>query len=163
MVLVIILLGVLRRELAMHRFLLVGMMCMTVTVGVLVSLMLFRAVLRLFSRRHPVAKRRPGSGLGGDLGGGRQPAGSCVEVGPGVIGPETVMGVVAFPSYHIIMALMVVWYSRATFAFWPFALAGLGMVPATLAHGGHHLVDLLAGGLVFAGVVWAAGRIFPGR
>ncbi|MFZ1481688.1 MAG: phosphatase PAP2 family protein [Paracoccaceae bacterium] len=158
MVLVIILLGVLRRELAMHRFLLVGMMCMTLTVGVW---WLWPSIgPSAFASIPAETAARIGLVVNPAVGAHLQ---ALVEVGPGVIGPETVMGVVAFPSYHIIMALMVVWYSRATFAFWPFALAGLGMVPATLAHGGHHLVDLLAGGLVFAGMVWAAGRMIPGR
>ena len=47
----------------------------------------------------------------------------------------------------MIMALMVVWFSRGTFAFLPLTAVNTAMVPATLTHGGHHLVDLLAGWL----------------
>ncbi|MFM7444369.1 MAG: phosphatase PAP2 family protein, partial [Tabrizicola sp.] len=82
-----------------------------------------------------------------------------VEVGPRQISPEVITGVVAFPSYHMIMALMVVWFVRGTFAFLPLAAVNVAMVPATLTHGGHHLVDLLAGLAVFALSVWIAQRI----
>ena len=35
------------------------------------------------------------------------------------------------------------------------------MVPATLVHGGHHLVDLLGGVAVFAACLWLAHRAVP--
>jgi PAP2 superfamily len=84
---------------------------------------------------------------------------SLVEVGPRRISPEIITGVVAFPSYHMIMALMVVWFTRGTLAFLPAALVNTAMVPATLSHGGHHLVDLIGGLAVFALGVWIANRL----
>jgi hypothetical protein len=85
-----------------------------------------------------------------------------VETGPDRISPELIIGIVAFPSYHMIMACMVVWYTRATLAFVPALLTNLFMVPATLSHGGHHLVDLVAGVVVFAACAWLTGRIIRG-
>ncbi|MDQ2067383.1 phosphatase PAP2 family protein [Xinfangfangia sp. CPCC 101601] len=83
------------------------------------------------------------------------------QAGPGVIRPEVVTGVVAFPSYHIVMALMVAVYARGTWYF-PLALiAAVLMVPTTLSHGGHHLVDLIAGALVFTLAAWVARRLVP--
>jgi hypothetical protein len=88
---------------------------------------------------------------------------SLVEVGPRQISPEIITGVVAFPSYHMIMALMVVWYTRGTFAFLPVALVNAAMIPATLSHGGHHLVDIFGGLAVFAVGVWIANRLIRPR
>ena len=82
-----------------------------------------------------------------------------VETGPPRISPELMTGVVAFPSYHMIMACMVVWGTRGTAAFLPAVLINTLMVPATLSHGGHHLIDLLAGVVVFAVCVWLSGRV----
>jgi hypothetical protein len=81
----------------------------------------------------------------------------------GEISPEIITGVVAFPSYHMIMALMVVWYTRGTFAFLPVALVNAAMIPATLSHGGHHLVDIFGGLAVFAVGVWIANRLIRPR
>lgn len=79
--------------------------------------------------------------------------------GPGRITPEVVTGVVGFPSYHTVMAGMVVWYLRRTFLFLPALIVNLGMLFATLVHGGHHLVDLVGGVAVFALGVWASHRL----
>ena len=59
-------------------------------------------------------------------------------------------GLVAFPSIHMVMALMVAWYSRGTWAFFAFCVSSLLMIPATLLHGGHHLSDLFGGLALFA-------------
>ena len=64
-------------------------------------------------------------------------------------------------SDEFIMALMVSWFSRGTPAFPLFALSGLAMIPATLAHGGHHLMDLFGGVVIFATLLWAASRLLP--
>jgi membrane-associated phospholipid phosphatase len=59
----------------------------------------------------------------------------------------------------MIMACMVVWFTRGTVLFLPAVTLNAFMVPATLSHGGHHLVDLLAGVVVFSGCVWLSGRL----
>jgi hypothetical protein len=86
-----------------------------------------------------------------------------VETGPHWISPEVVTGVVAFPSYHMIMACMVVWYSRRTVLFLPAVVLNALMVPAILSHGGHHLVDLVAGVVVFAVCAWGVARLVPAK
>ena len=86
-----------------------------------------------------------------------------VREGLQVISPDRVIGVIAFPSFHMVMACMVVWFSRET-PFFGLALGvNLAMVPATLSHGGHHLVDLIAGILVLALCVVVANRVLPSR
>lgn len=82
-----------------------------------------------------------------------------LQEGPARITPDVVTGVVGFPSYHTVMACMVVWYTRRTFLFLPALLANLGMLLATLVHGGHHLVDVFGGLAVFAFGAWAASRL----
>lgn len=86
-----------------------------------------------------------------------------LETGPAVIGRDTVVGVVAFPSYHTVMACIVVWFTRGTFAFPLALLAGLAMLPAILSHGGHNLVDVLGGFALFGATAVLAGRCLPDR
>ena len=86
-----------------------------------------------------------------------------VDQGLPVIAPDKIVGTIAFPSYHTVMALLVVWYLRATPAFWPALAINLAMVPAILTHGGHHTLDLVGGVAVFflaAAIVSALARRF---
>ena len=82
-----------------------------------------------------------------------------VAVGPPVISPEVITGVVAFPSYHMVMACMVVWYGRGTLLFIPAVALNALMIPAILSHGGHHLVDVFGGVVLFAVVAGAVARL----
>lgn len=82
-----------------------------------------------------------------------------LQDGPGRITPEVVTGVVGFPSYHTVMACMVVWYLRRTVLFLLALIVNLGMLFATLVHGGHHLADVLGGIAIFALGVWIANRL----
>ncbi len=153
-VLTIVLLAALSRELVLHRFLLVG----------IVTLMLAVAIWWFIPSVGPSAfqqipeAERIATGLYYSPAYGEFLR-NLVEVGPPRISPEVITGVVAFPSYHMIMALMVVWYTRGTLVFLPAALINTAMIPATLSHGGHHLVDLIGGLVVFALGVWIANRM----
>lgn len=152
--LTIVLLAALSRETALHRFLLVGIMTLIFAVAIW---WIIPSVGPSAFQSIPEADRLA-TGLYFNPAYGQHLL-NLVQVGPRRISPEVVTGVVAFPSYHMIMALMVVWFSRGTFAFLPFAAINTAMVPATLTHGGHHLVDLLAGLAVFAVSVWIASRL----
>ncbi|MES2913874.1 MAG: phosphatase PAP2 family protein [Pseudomonadota bacterium] len=152
--LTIVLLAALSREIALHRFLFVGILTLILAVAIWwlapsVGPSAFQAI--------PESDRLA-TGLYYNPAYGAYLRG-LVETGPRVISPEIITGVVAFPSYHIIMALMVVWFTRGTFAFLPALATNIAMVPATLTHGGHHLIDLFAGLVVFAFAVWVAGRL----
>lgn len=69
--------------------------------------------------------------------------------GPGVIQFDQMLGLIAFPSMHTVMALMCTWHLRGTWAFWPMVGVNVLMIPAILVHGGHHLVDMIAGVVTF--------------
>jgi hypothetical protein len=81
--------------------------------------------------------------------------------GIGRIEKHQLLGTVAFPSFHMFMALLAAWFARGTWLFWPYLLLNSLMIPATALHGGHHAVDLVGGGLLFAGAHAAACRLVP--
>jgi hypothetical protein len=67
------------------------------------------------------------------------------------LSPGEVRGLIAFPSFHIVLALAATYYSRkVAWAFPAYLLTNILVIPAVLAHGGHHVVDIPAGLLVFA-------------
>lgn len=152
----IVVLVLLRRPEQVHRMIVVGML----------SLILTTAVWWLFPSFGPstfytvppeVAAR---INLVVDNGYGTALLRMAAE-GNATISLEIMKGVIAFPSYHMIMACMVVWFSRRTPAFWVFLPINLVMILATLSHGGHYLVDLIGGVAMFALVVWISGRFMP--
>lgn len=75
-----------------------------------------------------------------------------------VITPSDIVGTIAFPSYHTVMALIVVWYLRRTILFVPALVINMAMVPAILSHGGHHLTDFAGGIAIFAFSAWLSAR-----
>lgn len=77
------------------------------------------------------------------------------------ISSRELTGAIAFPSFHIVMACLVLWFSRGTALVWLALPVNLAMVPATLVHGGHHLVDLLGGAAVFALALALSHRLVP--
>lgn len=154
MVLTIVVLAAYARVLALHRFLLVGILTLVVTI----------AIWWLWPSIGPSGFQQIPEPIRTEIGlyfDDRYGAylHKLVADGPHWISPEVMTGVVAFPSYHMVMACMVVWFSRGTL-FFPLALpVNFAMIPATLSHGGHHLIDLIAGVLVFAACTWLASRL----
>lgn len=69
--------------------------------------------------------------------------------GMDAVGEHMILGAVAFPSFHIVMAMIAVWFARGTWLVWPYTAANMLMIPATLGHGGHHLTDLVGGVVLF--------------
>ncbi|TSE07576.1 phosphatase PAP2 family protein [Mesorhizobium intechi] len=55
---------------------------------------------------------------------------------------------VTFPSYHTAVGIFVAWSARGFRFFWPVAALEAVMILSTLPEGGHHLVDVVAGGIV---------------
>jgi membrane-associated phospholipid phosphatase len=65
--------------------------------------------------------------------------------GPGYITPTDVRGLIAFPSYHGVLALIVTFYAwPVRWLRWPVLLTNALVLICTPIQGGHHLVDVLA-------------------
>jgi hypothetical protein len=154
MLVAILVLAAYGQALALYRFLLVGMMTLVMTVsiwwvwpsvGYVGTLPFPREVLIengfTFGAEYSAYLTR------------------LIQEGPGRITPDAITGVVGFPSYHVVMVCIVIWYCRRTLLFWPILAVNLAMIPATLVHGGHHLIDLLGGLVVFAVCGWLASRV----
>ena len=82
--------------------------------------------------------------------------------GPTTIPTTETVGLVAFPSFHTVMSLLVVFYSRKTALFWPVAVLNVLMIPAILGQGAHYVIDVVAGAVVFAIGAWAAAKLIRG-
>lgn len=81
--------------------------------------------------------------------------------GPSFLSPKDALGLIAFPSFHTVMACMAVWFMAQTKRVFPlFLIVNILMLPAILVQGGHHLVDVFAGFIVF-GLALVASRMLP--
>ena len=74
-----------------------------------------------------------------------------LKSGPGLISPRDLRGLVGFPSYHTLQAVLLTWYARGTLLRWPFIALNSAVLIAIPLHGGHHVVDIIGG--FFVGVV----------
>lgn len=89
--------------------------------------------------------------------------GDAARNGIPVISNQGMLGVVAFPSYHTVMACLVVWFLYRTVAFWPGVLINIPMIPAIHIHGAHHILDFIGGVVVFFVALWVSRLILAGR
>ncbi len=77
--------------------------------------------------------------------------------GPQLISPQDARGLISAPSFHTVMALLAIYatWSNA-YARWPFLLVNALVLPGTIIHGAHHLIDVMLGaGLTVLGVLAA--------
>ena len=84
---------------------------------------------------------------------------ALLKDGPGYISPRDAKGLIGFPSYHAVLALLVIAYAWTIPALrWPALILNLAVLIATPFQGGHHLIDVLAGFPVAAIAVAIASR-----
>jgi PAP2 superfamily len=142
---VILLLGFAARQEDLHRFLATGI------IGALMTIC-FWAVFPSFgtSTVHQISAETSSSlGLVVRAEYGQELL-RLAAVGVERITPEEVLGLIAFPSFHTVMACMSVWFTRGLRKIWPvFIVINLAMLPAILLHGGHHMSDIFGGLVVF--------------
>ena len=70
--------------------------------------------------------------------------------GPGLITPSEIKGLIAFPSYHIVLACTALYAVRnVKWVFPVYLVLNILILPATSFHGGHHMVDAFAGIALF--------------
>ena len=78
--------------------------------------------------------------------------------GAGFISPREAKGLIGFPSYHAVLALLVAWHLRdVKFLRWPALALNLAVIAATPIQGGHHLMDVLASFPVAVLAIYFAG------
>ena len=77
--------------------------------------------------------------------------------------PLPLGGIVCFPSYHTVMAVLFTWAHRGMRSLWPFAALNMVILLAIPTIGDHYFVDVLAGGLVAAIAMWLVSRLFNPR
>ncbi|MEM8750100.1 MAG: phosphatase PAP2 family protein [Pseudomonadota bacterium] len=83
-----------------------------------------------------------------------------MKTGPERVTPAHVEGLIAFPSYHTTLAFICAYCAYGIrFLFPIFLTLNLIILPGTLMHGGHHLVDLFAGLVLFLLGLWAINRL----
>jgi PAP2 superfamily len=76
------------------------------------------------------------------------------------ISPNELVGIVGFPSYHTVLALLSVWFARKVpYLVIPIGILNVLMLPAILLHGSHNLIDVFGGVCVTIVSVWFAGVI----
>jgi hypothetical protein len=65
--------------------------------------------------------------------------------GPGYITPSDLRGLIAFPSYHGVLALITAFYAwHVRWLRWPALAINLAVVISSPIQGGHHAIDLVA-------------------
>lgn len=80
--------------------------------------------------------------------------------GPGYITPSDLRGLIAFPSYHGVLALLVAFYGWSVRGLrWPLLILNGVVLISTPIQGGHHLVDVLASFPVTALSIFIASRL----
>ena len=86
---------------------------------------------------------------------------AMLQNGPGYITLDSLHGsLIGFPSYHGVLALIIVWYARCLpRLFWPLLVINALILISTPIQGGHHLVDVLASFPVTAMAIFAATRM----
>jgi hypothetical protein len=83
------------------------------------------------------------------------------------LNPSALGGIVGFPSFHTVMSILVVRYSKEIpYGLAVYATLNILMIPAILLHGAHNLVDIVGGFAVAAIAIWLAEKnagILSGR
>lgn len=80
--------------------------------------------------------------------------------GPSYLSPGDLRGLVSFPSFHTVLAFTATYYVRhVRYLRIIYLVLNLAVLPATLVHGAHHIVDIPAGILVFLLSAYAAHRM----
>jgi hypothetical protein len=155
LIVIVLILGFSEQRERLHRFLLTGI------TGALISIAIWAA----FPSSGPAAfevlpadvsgafEMVVGSGYGAELN-------RLALEGPTFLSPNDTLGLIAFPSFHTVMACMAVWFMfRIPFIFPVILIMNMLMLPAILVHGGHHLADVIGGFAVFGLALFASKQL----
>lgn len=77
-----------------------------------------------------------------------------------VIDLRTMEGIVTFPSFHTVLAVLTAWGAWVLrWARWPMVGLNAVVIVGTLPEGGHYLVDLIAGGAIAVAAIAVVSRL----
>ncbi|MDD9910642.1 MAG: phosphatase PAP2 family protein [Ahrensia sp.] len=69
-------------------------------------------------------------------------------------------GIVTFPSFHTVLAIIATWSMRdIKYVFKPLLVLNVWVIVSTIPVGGHFLVDLPAGAVLAAAAIWLTARL----
>ena len=72
-----------------------------------------------------------------------------IRAGQSIMTYDCVVGIIVFPSYHTVLAILITYSARHRYwSFIPTLLVNIVMLIATSPEGGHYLTDMLAGAVV---------------
>jgi hypothetical protein len=137
-------------------------MCVTITTGALLAIMFWgllpsvgptwllpRPDAAVLARVNPIIGVSGGNALY-----------ELATRGGSFIAPDDFKGLIAFPSFHTVLALALIYSARHVRWIFPIiAVVDLLVLPALLVHGSHHLVDIPGGIVVFCVALACARKI----
>jgi PAP2 superfamily len=83
-----------------------------------------------------------------------------LQNGPGFISPRDLRGIIGFPSYHTVQAIVLAWYARKIpYVRWGSLLLNALVIVSTPIHGGHHVIDIAGGMIVAIGAIAVADAV----
>ena len=84
-----------------------------------------------------------------------------IRAGQSIMTYDCAIGIVAFPSYHTVLAIIISYSARHRYwSLIPALLVNIVMLAATSPEGGHYLVDMLAGAVVAVASILIVRRCF---
>jgi membrane-associated phospholipid phosphatase len=85
---------------------------------------------------------------------------ALLQHGPDRIAPDQLRGLIGFPSFHSVLAILVMWYAwPLRYLRWPALALNTLVLLSTPVQGGHHLVDVMGGLVLAAASIALAERI----
>lgn len=154
LVFVIILLASLRQQAELHRFIMVGFLSCTASVGIW---WLFPSVgPAAYAMVSEEVQQKVFLVANAEYG---EKMWRYATEGNQVISASKMAGVVAFPSMHIVLTGMILWFTRRTYMFIPLLVFNFVVPVATYLQGGHHFMDLIGGLILFCVCVGWADRL----
>jgi hypothetical protein len=125
-------------------------LCLSIAVGALICVSLWTwhpsfGAFAVFNLPHATAAKL-GLALDGDYG---RYLIALLKNGPGLLSPLELRGIVGFPSFHTVQAIVLIWYARKLPVIrWISLVLNILVLVSTPIQGGHHLVDLFGGAAV---------------
>ena len=83
----------------------------------------------------------------------------AIRNGTAVVDLTQLKGIISFPSFHAVMAVLLTRIHRGSRLLWPMAALNAVMLLSVLSEGGHYLVDAIAGAAIAGIAILATARL----